>query len=41
MSGWPAQILMLPLIDQPRAKFGLNANARSTNAIMAPMSAPK
>ncbi len=26
---------------QPRAKFGLSARARSTNAIMAPMSSPK
>ena len=26
---------------QPRAKLGLSASARSTNAIMAPMSSPK
>jgi hypothetical protein len=30
MSGWPAQSLRMPLMCQPRAKFGLSAKARST-----------
>ena len=35
------EFLRMPLIYQPRAKLGLSARARSTNAIIAPMSSPK
>ena len=37
----PPNILRMPLMYQPRAKLGLSASARSTSAIMAPMSSPK
>jgi len=41
MSDWPAHNLSVPLTSQPRAKFELSARARSTNAVMVPMSSPK
>src|SRR6516225_12233761 len=41
ISGCPAHVLRTPLTCQPLAKFGLRARARSTNAIIAPISSPK
>jgi hypothetical protein len=40
-SGWPAQSLRTPLQNQPRAKLGLSASARSTSPIIAPISSPR
>src|SRR6266567_960664 len=40
MSSWPAQNLRLLLRYQPRAELGLSARARSTNAIIAPITGP-